>query len=243
MSTAQHARTNGHHDGPPDLPNLTIRLWDVATPLVRQVLRTPGLGPVRQLQAALADLAEAAWDVGRAGSRYSMIVSRIWAQVATDLLADVPGVVRDPGMLLDSRRLLQRFYDVAEDRFSEAFHTSEYIDAQAELGATTMAYRVAEQPIAQMLLSLAQAASLADVDAAHRNVHELRRTVRELRRRVRALERAAAADASAGAGAGDPAAGDASAWDASAGAAAAAPAAADDREADTGEADTDEDPS
>lgn len=227
MSTAQHARTNGHHDGPPDLSNLTIRLWDMTTPLVRRVLRTPGLGPVRQLQAALADLAEAAWDVGRAGSRYSMIVSRIWAQVATDLLADVPGVVRDPGILLDSRRLLQRFYDVAEDRFSEAFHTSEYIDAQAELGATTMAYRVAEQPIAQMLLSLVHAASLADVDAAHRNIHELRRTVRELRRRVRALERAAA-DADAGTGAADPAGADA------ADPAAVDPAVTDDGGADTG---------
>lgn len=189
MSTAQHARANGHRQAPPDLSNLTVRLWDMATPLVRQVLRTPGLGPARQLQAALADLAEAAWDVGRAGSRYSLVVTRIWAQVTADLLADVPGVLRDPAVLLDSRRLLQRFYDTAEEHFSEAFQTSEYIDAQAELGATTMAYRVAEQPIAQMLLSLAHAASLADVDAAHRNVHELRRTVRELRRRVRALER------------------------------------------------------
>lgn len=191
MSTAQHA--NGHREGPPDLSELTVRLWDVATPLVRQVLRTPGLGPGRQLQAALADLAEAAWDVGRAGSRYSMIVTRVWTQVAADLLADAPGLLRDPGVLLDSRRLLQRCYDIAEERFVGAFRTSEYIDAQAELGATTMAYRVAEQPIAQLLLSLVHAASLADVDAAHRNVHELRRTVRDLRRRVRALEREVAA--------------------------------------------------
>lgn len=189
MSTSQHARTNGHHHGPPDLSELTVRLWDVATPLVRQVLRTPGLGPARQLQAALADLAEAAWDVGRSGSRYSTIVTSIWAQVAADLVTDVPGLLRDPAVLLDSRRLLQRFYDTAEQRFAAAFQTSEYIDAQAELGATTMAYRVAEQPIAQMLLSLAHAASLADVDSAHRNVHDLRRTVRDLRRRVRALER------------------------------------------------------
>lgn len=192
MSTAQHARTNGHRSGPADVSELSVRLWDVATPLVRQVLRTPGLGPARQLQAALADLAESAWDVGRAGSRYSLVVTRIWAQVATDLLSDLPGLLRDPAILLDSRRLLQRFYDVAERHFAEAFRTSEYIEAQAELGATTMAYRVAEQPIAQMLLSLVHAASLADVDAAHRNVHELRRTVRDLRRRVRALERAAA---------------------------------------------------
>lgn len=193
MSTAQHAGTNGHRQGPTDLTDLSVRLWDMATPLVRQVLRTPGLGPARQLQAAVADLTEAAWDVGRAGSRWSLIVGRIWAQVAADLLTDLPGVLRDPAILLDARRLLEQFYETAEEHFAEAFQTPEYIDAQAELGATTMAYRVAEQPIAQMLLSLVHAASLADVDAAHRNVHELNRTVRDLRRRLRALERQAAA--------------------------------------------------
>lgn len=193
MSTTQHAGTNGHRQGPADLTDLSVQLWDMATPLVRQVLRTPGLGPARQLQAAVADLTEAAWDVGRAGSRWSLIVGRIWAQVAADLLTDLPGVLRDPAILLDARRLLEQFYETAEEHFAEAFQTPEYIDAQAELGATTMAYRVAEQPIAQMLLSLVHAASLADVDAAHRNVHELNRTVRDLRRRLRALERQVAA--------------------------------------------------
>lgn len=167
------------------------RPWDLATPLVRQVLRTPGLGPTRELQASLAALAETAWDAGIAASRYSAIVARVWADVAADLATQVPGVATDPSMALDPRRLLERFYEVAEEHFSEAFATDRYIDAQAELGTTALAQRVAEQPIAQRLLNLLHAASLTDVDAAHRNVQDLRRTVRELRRRVRALERAA----------------------------------------------------
>ncbi|CAN5775151.1 hypothetical protein BH23ACT10_BH23ACT10_17930 [soil metagenome] len=198
MSTDNGGGTTGTADarGPDAAP--PAGMWDLVTPLVHRALRTPGLGPTRGAQAALARLAEAAWDAGIAGTRYSAIVARVWADVAADLATQAPGVATDPTTALDPRKLLERFYEVAEKHFSEAFATDRYIDAQAELGATGLAYRVAEQPIAQRLLNLLHAASLADVDAAHRNVQDLRRTVRELRRRVRALERTAgAADAPA----------------------------------------------
>lgn len=193
MTTSQQVRANGSRRPGGPLAAMPTRLWDIATPLVHQVLRTPGLGPARGIQACMAELAEAAWDLGRAGTRYSTLVTRVWADVAVDLVSDVPSLAADPATALDPRRLLEHFYAVAERHFSEAFSTAAYIDAQAELGASTMAYRVAEQPIAQALLTLVHAASLADVDAAHRNAQDLRRTVRELRRRVRALEREVAA--------------------------------------------------
>jgi len=193
MSTTQHAPSNGSGRPTGPLAAIPARLWDVATPLVHQVLRTPGLGPARGMQAALARLAETGWDLGRATTRYTALIARVWADVAVDLLSDTPSLAVDPATALDPRRLLEHVYAVAERHFAEAFTTTEYIDAQAEIGAATMAYRVAEQPIAQALLTLVHAASLADVDAAHRNVQDLRRTVRELRRRVRTLEREVAA--------------------------------------------------
>lgn len=202
MSTTQHAPSNGAGRPTGPLAVIPARLWDVATPLVHQVLRTPGLGPARGMQAALARLAEAGWDLGRATTRYTTLIARVWADVAVDLLSDTPSLAVDPATALDPRRLLEHVYEVAERHFAEAFTTTEYIDAQAELGATTMAYRVAEQPIAQALLTLVHAASLADVDAAHRNVQDLRRTVRELRRRVRTLEREVAASRTDDAGEG-----------------------------------------
>ena len=193
MSAAQEARSNGSRRPVGPLTAMPARLWDVATPLVHQVLRTPGLGPARGMQASLARLAEAAWDLSTAASRYAAVVTRVWTDVAVDLMSDVPSLASDPATLLDPRALLEHVYEIAERHFSQAFTTDEYIAAQAELGATSMAYRVAEQPIAQVLLGLVHAASLADVDAAHRNVQDLRRTVRELRRRVRALDREVAA--------------------------------------------------
>jgi hypothetical protein len=193
MSTAQQASTNGSRRPTSPLATMPTRLWDLATPLVHQVLRTPGLGPARGMQASLAQLAEAAWGLAGAGTRYSAVVARIWTDVAVDLVSSMPSVATDPATVLDPRALLEHVYEVAERHFSQAFTTDEYIDAQAELGTTSMAYRVAEQPIAQTVLALLHAASLADVDAAHRNVQDLRRTVRDLRRRVRALEREVAA--------------------------------------------------
>jgi hypothetical protein len=193
MSTAQQSRSNGSRRPAGPLARMPARLWDVATPLVHQVLRTPGLGPAQGMQASLARLADAAWDLGRAGTRYSAVVVRVWTDVAVDIASEMPSLATDPATVLDPRALLEHVYDVAERHFSQAFTTDEYIDAQAELGATTMAYRVAEQPIARALLALVHAASLADVDDAHRNVQDLRRTVRDLRRRVRTLEREVAA--------------------------------------------------
>ena len=189
MSTARQTVSNGSRRPTGPLALMPTCLWDVATPLVHQVLRTPGLGPARGMQAALARLAEAGWDLGRATTRYTTLIARVWADVAVELLSGMPSLATDPATVLDPRRLLEHVYEVAERHFVAAFTTAEYIDAQAELGATGMAYRVAEQPIAQALLTLVHAASLADVDAAHRNVRDLRRTVRELRRRVRTLER------------------------------------------------------
>lgn len=189
MPTARDATTNG--DAALDTPP---RLLELATPMVRQVLRTPGLGPTRELQASVAALLEAAWDAGVAGTRYTAIVTRIWGEVAAHLLADMPGIATDPATALDPRKLLAHFYEVAEEHFAEAFASQDYIAAQAELGASALAYRVAEQPIAQRLLHVLHAASLADVDAAHRNIADLNRTVRELRRRVRALQREVAAE-------------------------------------------------
>lgn len=185
MPTARDATADGE-DGTAGTP---AQLWKLATPVVRQVLRTPGLGPTRELQASVAALLEAAWDAGVAGTRYTAIVTRVWAEVTAHLLADAPRIATDPATALDPRRLLAHCYDVAEEHFTEAFASEDYITAQAELGASALAYRVAEQPIAQRLLHLVHAASLADVDAGHRNVSDLRRTVRELRRRVRVLER------------------------------------------------------
>lgn len=196
MSTAQRALSHGSRRSTGLLAAMPARLWDVATPLVHQMLRTPGLGPARGMQASLARLAEAAWDLSRAGTRYSAVVTRVWTDVAVDMVSHMPSLATDPATVLDPRKLLEHVYEIAERHFSQAFTTDGYIDAQAELGATSMAYRVAEQPIAQALLALVHAASLTDVDAAHRNVQDLRRTVRDLRRRVRALEREVAASRS-----------------------------------------------
>ncbi|MBW3605540.1 MAG: hypothetical protein KY460_11655 [Actinobacteria bacterium] len=192
MPTTRDATTNG--GGALDTP---ARLLELATPMVRQVLRTPGLGPTRELQASVAALLEAGWDVGVAGIRYATIVARIWGEVAAHLLTDAPSISTDPATALDPRKLLAHFYEVAEEHFAEAFASQDYIAAQADLGTSALTYRVVEQPIAQRLLHLLHAASLTDVDAAHRNVADLNRTMRELRRRVRALERQVAAERAA----------------------------------------------
>lgn len=200
MSTAQQAPPDGSPGPTGPLAALPARLWDVATPLVHQILRTPGLGPGRGMQAAVARLAEAGWDLGRATTRYSTLVAHVWAGVAVELLTDAPSLAGDPATALDPRRVLEHVYEVAERHFSEAFTSAAYVDAQAELGSATMAYRIAEQPIAQALLTLVHAASLADVDTAHRNVQDLRRAVRDLRRRVRTLEHEISVSRTAGDG-------------------------------------------
>ena len=96
MSTAKQASTNGSRRPTGPLATMPTRLWAVVTPSVHQVLRTPGLGPARGMQAALAGLAEAAWDLALAGSRYSAVVARIWTDVAVDLVSSMPSLATDP---------------------------------------------------------------------------------------------------------------------------------------------------
>ena len=80
----------------------------------------------------------------------------------------------------------------AEEIFTQAFRTEEYVLAQGQMLNAAMAYRIREREIIEIFLKLYDLPTRSELDETHRRIYELRKENKALRKEVESIKKSIA---------------------------------------------------
>jgi hypothetical protein len=140
-----------------------------------------GLGPMRKLQAATAQLMAAAAAQNESRTAYAVLVQSAFASGMDELLrrlADMAG----RGERIDSvLALLRMWASATEQAVHQVLQSERGLDATAALTRAGLGYRKQLQAVAAIIADALDMATRDDLDEAYREIQQLKRELRALR--------------------------------------------------------------
>ncbi len=167
-----------------ELARFACLVWDAYAPMLEGLLRSPGIGPTRELNEKLLHAVDAWLRAARASVDWQAIMATTWMRSCQAFLQEFAERSARGWAPSTLRQLSDLYMEVAERVFTDAFATEEYTLAQAKAANTALAYRLREQLVADVLLKATPLPSRSEVDEAHRRLYELGKEVKALRREL-----------------------------------------------------------
>jgi class III poly(R)-hydroxyalkanoic acid synthase PhaE subunit len=186
----------GHLTTPPSavndeqaLPDLMSLYWDTYRETFGSLLQTPRLTYrphlLERLRAAFG-----AWQAfHQASYAYHLYVGEVWVAAFEKLLSDLAELTRAGESVESLRDFLNRWSATADQTFKTAFRSADYITHQSALINHLMHYRYLQGLVNDLALQAYDLPTRAEMDEAHRRIHDLRREVKNLKRELAALRR------------------------------------------------------
>lgn len=140
-----------------------------------------GLGPMRKLQAAAAQLMAAAQTQNESRAAYAMLVQSAFASGLDELLRRLAQMA-ERGERVDSVLVLLRMWASATEQVVHHVLQSERgVAATAALTRAALGYRKQLQAVAAVIADALDMATREDLDEAYREIQQLKRELRALR--------------------------------------------------------------
>ncbi len=151
-----------------------------------QVVASPGLGMNREFNEKfqLGFDAWVSWQL--ATFEYQGILSQIWDQAIQQFQDDIISLAEKGEKIETLQDFILLWTRGAENVFTEAFRTDEYVLAQGQMLNTALAYRVREREIIEVFLKLYDLPTRSELDETHRRIYELRKEVKALHKELEA---------------------------------------------------------
>jgi class III poly(R)-hydroxyalkanoic acid synthase PhaE subunit len=153
------------------------------------LVASPGLGLTREFNEKfqLGFDAWVSWQL--ATFEYQGVLSEIWDQAINHFKEDIITLAEKGEKIETLRDFVLLWTRGAEEIFTEAFQTDNYVLAQGQMLNAAMAYRVREREIIEVFLKLYDLPTRSELDETHRRIYELRKEVKALRKEVKAQEK------------------------------------------------------
>jgi class III poly(R)-hydroxyalkanoic acid synthase PhaE subunit len=171
------------------LKELTTLYWDAYERTFGGLLESPSLGYARELNEQVLKGFDAWMDHRRASLECQFVVADGWTQAFErfmhKLVSRTPSDDKAPD---DIRQLLYLWFDTVDEALLAVFRTEKYVQIQARLMNTAMAYRTHEQAIMEAFLKTSHIPSRVELDETHRRIYDLRKEVRQLKEAIQDLQ-------------------------------------------------------
>jgi class III poly(R)-hydroxyalkanoic acid synthase PhaE subunit len=162
--------------------------WGAWDQMFGRLINTPGLGITRELQEKFVAAFNAWLSVQRANGEYQIILTDTWVRAFEQFMCEVMSRAERGEPVSSLRDLTNLWVDVAEHVYGDAFRSDEYVRIQGQLLNSTMAYHIRQRAILEDVSSNLGLPTRSEVDAAHRNIYEMRKEIKALRRALQSLE-------------------------------------------------------
>jgi hypothetical protein len=140
-----------------------------------------GLGPMRKLQAAYAELMNAGAAQNEARAAYALLVQSAFTSGWDELLRRLADKAQR-GEHIDSMLALMRLWASAtEDAVHRVLQSQPGLDATAAVMRAALAYRRKLQAVAGIVADMLDMATRRELDEAYREIQQLKRELRSMR--------------------------------------------------------------
>lgn len=145
------------------------------------LLSMPALGYFREHQSAQQELARAHVAYQQANARYNALIEKALREAA-NRFRDKLAAAEEPGQQITSLRALYDLWvDAAEEAYEEIAFTQEFRSAYGSLVNELMRLRQAWTRVTEPVLQACGVPTRGELDAATRQIHELRREIASLK--------------------------------------------------------------
>jgi class III poly(R)-hydroxyalkanoic acid synthase PhaE subunit len=153
-----------------------------------RLVASPGLGMTREFNEKfqLGFDAWVSWQL--ATVEYQGLLSQIWDQAIQGFQEDIVTLAEKGQKIESLRDFVLLWTRGAEDVFTQAFRTEDYVLAQGQMLNAAMAYRLREREIIEVFLKLYDLPTRSELDETHRRIYELRKGSKKLRSELTALQ-------------------------------------------------------
>jgi len=152
-----------------------------------RLVSSPGLGMTREFSEKfqLGFDAWVSWQL--ATLEYQGVLNQIWDQAIKGFQQDIISLAEKGQKIETLRDFVLLWTRGAEDVFTQAFQTEDYVLAQGQMLNAAMAYRVREREIIEVFLKLYDLPTRSELDETHRRIYELRKEVKALKKTIAEL--------------------------------------------------------
>lgn len=188
LQTTMQSPTNLGHlmmGGGSELAHLTKFHWDMYERTIGGITEIPGLGSNRELNAKLMRGFDAYVDFQKVSAEYQTILSRTFGKAFERYMEKLVSFSEE-GKTIDSiQDLMNLWLDTIDESFTRMYVSEEYLEAQKQLAAAGMTFKMRQQDILEVFLGMFDLPTRSELDDAYRSLNELRREVRALKKSLK----------------------------------------------------------
>lgn len=179
-----------------------FRPWQAATghgmPSARQAwpfgqeitsfISSPGFGVTREYQSQINHLFGDWLEYQRVDFEYKRTLLEAWTEAFRSMTERTSRMVREGKKFDHPREMMDLWVEVADQIFTDLFHTETFSTLQAELLNAAHRIRKGRRSLAEQMLKSSDLPTKSDLEEAHRSIYLLRKEVRALQRKMEAME-------------------------------------------------------
>lgn len=147
-------------------------------------LSSPGFGMGRAYQAKMGALFEAWLDQQTKEAEYRQVLAKTWSEAFRTLSERMGERLSEADPVTTPRELMDLWVKLADERFTEVFHTETFSQLQSSMLNAAHRVRALRKDLAQGWLKAHDMPTGQDLDEAHRTIYALRKQLRSLEREV-----------------------------------------------------------
>jgi class III poly(R)-hydroxyalkanoic acid synthase PhaE subunit len=145
---------------------------------------SPGLGLTRQFNEKIQQGFDSFVSWQLATLEYQGVLSEIWDRAFKQFADDLVSLAEKGETIENLRDFVLLWTRGAEQVFTEAFRSEQYVLAQGKMLNAGMAYRIHERAIIEEYLKLYDLPTRSELDETHRRIYELRKEVKALKKQL-----------------------------------------------------------
>ncbi len=169
--------------------------WDVAATAgldafaatAGNALSAPALGLNRNLQMAVNRWVKATTESRLLEVRYQSAISEAWAAAFRTLMEKLVARTQKGQPVASVRGLMDLWVEVADQEFFKLFHSEAFAALQAAYLNASMQVKKSRRELTEHWLRANDMPTQGDIDAAHKEIYELRKLVKALQKQVTQL--------------------------------------------------------
>jgi myosin heavy subunit len=181
----------------PDFSKMTQLYWDLYEQTFGDYLNSPTVGSTRELEAKMRYGFDVWMKSRKAEAEYNAVVGEAWLKAFDQFRQKLISLSESGEAITSLAELGAVWTDVAETAFGEVFGTEKYILAQGNYLNSSMALRVEQRKVLEMVLNQFDMPTRTEIDQAHKTNHQLRKEVKALKKAMAGVEKAEQSDSDA----------------------------------------------
>ncbi|MBW4564742.1 MAG: hypothetical protein KME32_27185 [Mojavia pulchra JT2-VF2] len=167
-------------------PTGDLSAWiELLTPsTLENVLQSPKLGYSREFTHQLFQGIDAWINLQRASIDYQLVLLDVWANAFEKLLLTLATSEENHQTLHQWQQLLQLWSSIFDREFAQKFAYEDTLQIRGKFLSASMANKLRQQQLMEILLKLNDLPTRNEVDEIHRSIYDLRKELKSLKKQL-----------------------------------------------------------